>query len=273
MKKLIYQFWKGKRPDYSYASEELFQKYAMQINADYYLGNGKIKLRCLHKRYFAALMPLLTKDFDEYDIILYVDMDIVPVFNLKKDIFELTNGHIMMCEEVCQPQLRTNMKGKINSQNDVKWANTVEDLCGKRPFLEKTGKPRVFNSGVVIYTRNGINFLRKKLPSILRYQISMKLRGLPKFYSFDQNYLNAFLNLDGVQFSKLPEIWNSQVIRYEDNSDQIHLLDRRSEKTCFIHVQPGPLKKKLSKHDMLMISQGCYSIAENINGPSPSKFS
>lgn len=36
-----------------------------------------------------------------------------------------------MSEEVCQPELRTNMQGKINSTNDIKWANIVEQTWAK----------------------------------------------------------------------------------------------------------------------------------------------
>ena len=265
MKKLIYQYWKGKRPDYTHASEEMFRKYAEQVNADYFLGDGRrINLKCLHKRYFAALMPLITDYFQDYDIILYVDMDVLPVPDLKKDIFALAEGHIMMCEEICQPSLRANMQGKINLKNDLKWADTVESIWGKRPFTDNSGRPRVFNSGVVLYTKAGTNFLKKKLPNILRYQIAMKFRRLPKFYSFDQNYLNSFINLDGIEFKILPEIWNSQVFRYLDKFANVHLLDRRTDNTCFIHVQPGPIKRKMSKTEIQSIASGHYPITEKI---------
>ena len=72
MTSLIYQYWKGSRPEYSYASEAAFRNYADSIKADYHLGNGQINLRCLHKRYFAALLPVLKPDFDKYDSILDV---------------------------------------------------------------------------------------------------------------------------------------------------------------------------------------------------------
>ena len=62
-------------------------------------GNGQINLRCLHKRYFAALLPVLKPDFDKYDSILYVDMDVMPAPDLKQNIFDLAEGHIMMSEE------------------------------------------------------------------------------------------------------------------------------------------------------------------------------
>lgn len=39
MTSLIYQYWKGSRPEYSYASEEAFRNYADSIKADYHLGS------------------------------------------------------------------------------------------------------------------------------------------------------------------------------------------------------------------------------------------
>ena len=264
MTSLIYQYWKGSRPEYSYASEEAFRNYADSIKADYHLGNGQINLRCLHKRYFAALLPVLKPDFDKYDSILYVDMDVMPAPDLKQNIFDLAEGHIMMSEEGCQPELRTNMQGKINSTNDIKWANIVEQTWAKRPLEDHLKRPRVFNSGVVLYTREGIAAIRNKFPSILRYQIAMKLRRLPKFYSFDQNYLNAFINLDGIDFRPLAEKWNSQLLQYFDGAGRSHILDRRETDTCFTHVQPGAIKKSLTQQDMKDITLGTYDLDANL---------
>lgn len=255
MKTCIYQYWNGSRPAYTYGSEELFRSYADRIGADYFIGDGSISINCLHKRYFGALLPFYSNRFWKYDYVLYVDMDVVPVHDCCVDIFANITGDIMMAEEPRQPEMRENMKGSITAANDKIWAKVIKRWWNVDVELDFLQRPVVYNSGVVAYSNNAIRNFKKLLPSVLSYQLAMKLSGLPRFYSLDQNYLNAFLRKPDVNFSKLPACWNSQVTRWTDLHDVSHLEDNRNNETQFIHLQHGADKNKMTKTQIMDVSK------------------
>ena len=89
----------------------------------------------------------------------------------------------------------------------------------------------------------------------------MKLSGLPRFYSLDQNYLSAFLRKSDVNFSKLPACWNSQVTRWTDLHDVSHLEGNRNNETQFIHLQHGADKNKMTKTQIMEVSSVSLSLA------------
>ena len=258
MKTLIYQYWVGKRPAYSYASEMLFRSYAKRIGAEYFFSDRRLERRCMHGQYFGALRPIFEKEFHSFDAVLYVDMDIIPAEGLNENIFSLCSSHIMMAEEEKQPKLREDMRGNINHKNDMRWKFFVEKIWRNKVLADEVGRPRVFNSGAVLYSKNGMMLLEKLLPSILKYQISMKLLGLPRFYLLDQNFLNAFILREGIKFLELPKKWNSQVTSFTTRSGFSRISDDRSEDTCFVHMQHGPAKQTMSFADAMLVSTGEY---------------
>lgn len=259
MRTLIYQYWNGKRPEYTYASEELFREYAKYIGADYLLGNGSVSIRCMYKRYFGALLPIYSKTFWEYDYVLYVDMDVIPMSGLCENIFDHANFDFMMSEEFEQPEIRSSMAGSINSLNDKIWMDTIKKIWNIDVDVDDLGRPLVYNSGVVLYSNNGMKKIKSIFPPVLAYQLIMKFRGLPRFYSLDQNYLNSFKNLPGIGFGSLDRCWNSQVTRWSDRAGASHLEDQRTERTKFVHLQHGSVKNLMSKNQALDVSSSNYN--------------
>lgn len=254
MKTIIYQYWSGIRPEYSYASEELFRNYAKAVGADYLFADDVYPIRAMHKRYFGALRPILDPSFHEYDAVLFVDMDVIPRAAPVDDIFADLSGHIMLAEESKQPELRQDMKGNINGRNDRRWARISEVVWRSHVARDVASRPKVFNSGVVLYSQEGLRVLNRILPSVLSYQISMRLAGLPRFYRLDQNYLNTFIGKKEVDFVPLDGRWNAQITMVQQEDGTPRLIDERDEHSQFFHMQHGPTKPDMSREDAAAVA-------------------
>lgn len=237
----------------------MFRDYAQRIGADYLFSEEEIAIRAMSKRYFGALRPLYDPHFQTYDAVLFVDMDVIPKADLSENIFDCLDGHIMLAEETRQPSLRMDMKGNINAANDVKWAKVVQRVWRTKVARDAQNRPRVFNSGVVLYSAEGLRALRKILPPVLAYQLSMRLAGLPRFYRLDQNYLNAFLHREGVDFKALSGHWNAQITMLSDIDGNPRLLDERSPDSRFFHMQHGPSKPHMSRAEALAVAKGDFA--------------
>lgn len=258
VKTAIYQYWRGKRPPYSFVSERLFRHYAAAIGADYHFSNGDIDFPCLYKEYFGALLPIYSKMFSRYDAVLYCDMDIIPREGIFQNIFDETEGDVMMVEETVQPDLREDMSGDINSRNDLRWASLVSKIWGRDVWRDDLGRPRVFNSGVCLYSKTGLEKIRTISPSVLAYQLMVKLFGLPRFYCLDQNYLNAALCDAAIDFKPLNANWNGQITRYLDLNNVARLVDLRTNETCFFHLQHGAQKNRMTEAEARSVARGDY---------------
>lgn len=137
----IYQYWSGVRPPYSHVSERLFRDYAVRIGAQYHFGDGRVPIRCFHKRFFGALAPIWFDDFATYDAVLFADMDVIPVAGLSEDIFASLTGDLMMCEEPGQADLRADMRGAVTARNDLSWARAVRSFgAWGRSWMRRGGR-------------------------------------------------------------------------------------------------------------------------------------
>lgn len=258
MKTLIYQCWFGPRPTYSLVSERLFRAYAERISADYLFSDQPINKSCFHKQYFGTLRPVFDLALHTYDAVLFVDMDVIPIEGISDNIFDDLEGDFMMVEEVDQPRLRKNMAGKINSENDLKWASVIKKAYRIEVPRAVDGAPKIYNSGAVLFSGDGLAKLRSELPSIALYQMRMALRGLPRFYLLDQNYIGAFLPHKSFNFRELDSKWNSQVTSVSTQNGETKLLDYRTPETRFIHMQHGPCKTQMTEEETMSVSHGSY---------------
>lgn len=262
MKTMIYQYWSGVRPEYSYASEVLFRDYAKAVGADYFFADDVYPIRAMHKRYFGALRPILDPSFHEYDAVLFVDMDVIPKAAPVENIFDELLGHIMLAEEPKQPVLREDMKGNINGRNDQRWARISEALWRTKVARDDVNRPKVFNSGVVLYSQEGMRVLKRVLPSVLAYQVSMRLAGLPRFYRLDQNYLNTFIGKKGVDFRPLDGRWNAQITMVQTSDGTPCLIDERDERSQFFHLQHGPTKPDMTREEAASVAVGAFDFSQ-----------
>lgn len=244
-------------PPYAEVSKELFASYARKHSAEYVFEENPQYFRNKYARYYNALRPIFDSRFHNYDHILFVDMDVVPLSACREDVFESPIEHIGMVEEVDQPELRSNMLGRINAKNDKRWARIVKAVWGVQVPLDELGRPKVFNSGVVLYTKAGLNFARNNFPSVRLYQYIMTLAGLPRFYRLDQNYLGAFIGKSGCGFSTLSDGWNSQVTSIKTLSGDDVLVDQRNALTKFVHMQHRG-KNKMNQGNVRDVADNNY---------------
>ena len=259
MSRLIYQYWSGEMPIYAQVSKDLFTTYAEKCGAEYRFDQDPQFFKSKYSQYYNALRPIFDPAFHHYDQVLFVDMDVVPVLGLDADIFATTRAQIAMVQEVDQPQLRSNMRGNITTKNDLRWAKVVNFFWGVQVPLDPLGRPRVYNSGVVLYSKSGLNFARKAFASVKTYQYLMTLVALPRFYRLDQNYLGAFVGRTGCDFSELSADWNSQVTSISTADGKGLIMDTRTSSSKFIHMQHAKgIKNNMTRADVLSVAAGTY---------------
>ncbi len=211
MKGLIYQYWRGALPGYAQLSQRLFRDYAEAHGLDYRFDDNPDFFTGKYAEYYHVLRPLYDPWFHQFDRVLYLDMDVFPTQTASGAIFAEEIGHLAMAEERDQPLLRQSVTGPINARNDARWAGLLSRLYGVQVPRTDMGAPRVFNSGVVLYSGDGMRACPPLFPNRRLYGLMIRLAGLPRFYRLDQNYLGLAAFRPGVQFTELPDIWNAQV--------------------------------------------------------------
>jgi lipopolysaccharide biosynthesis glycosyltransferase len=234
MKNLIYQFWSGDVPYYAKASAKKIKEYSDYIGADHkvYLNDDFVKSENSH--YHNCFRPILDTSFHEYDSVLFLDMDIFPVENIKENIFETDVRGIGMVEEWHQPELRYGGNGPICGRNDEEWASRLKKHYGIVLPRNEKQQLKVFNSGVVYYTKESLVNAYEKFPKLNDYQRVMQ--GMNRFYSLDQNYLGGMAFLETTEFTQLDNKWNSQIhFQGQGNPRPIH--SNITDDTQLVHIQ------------------------------------
>ncbi|WP_170973384.1 glycosyltransferase [Rhizobium sp. FKY42] len=235
MKTLIYQFWKGEVPDYARLSRRLFRDYADRHGADYFFEENPTFFTGKYAEYYHAVRPVWDPDFHNYDRVIYVDADVFPKDNASGEILTTPVNHIGMVEELAQPQLRKGRKSPIRHSNDMRWAAFGSAFFHSTPPRTADRSPRVFNSGVIAYTREGMVAAYQHFPQIRTYVMAMRLALLPRFYRLDQNYLGISCFRAGMQFTALEQRWN-RILEQGDIGEDYLARETKSD-TAFVHWQ------------------------------------
>jgi lipopolysaccharide biosynthesis glycosyltransferase len=232
----IYQYWNGNLNSAAKVSRENIAKYCKYINAEYIFEHNSNWSKTI-STYFDAFRPIYDDMFKKYDNVIYMDMDIFAMDNLKDNIFECNVPYVGICEEISQPWMREkyNVAGHINSVNDERWEQAVRTIIPsfKQPRDNKN-RLRVFNSGVVFYSNQGLLECREKFTPFEEYVSAVKSIG--RFYQLDQNYLNAQLFNGTIDTTVLDNKWNSQ-IHYHGQDKPRKINDERKNRACLVHLQ------------------------------------
>lgn len=265
MKAIIYQYWEGKLTPGNKAGQELMEEYAKSIGVEYkfelnptWPEYARINRQGLGRfqPHFGAFKPIFDKDFDHYDYILFADTDVIPMAhsraNPRKNIFAEFMGRrheqaeagespvdLWISEEYMMPQMRADVSigGDINFKNDVKWAQLMKKNYGIDVPYDSEGRPRVFNSGVVMYSARARQIAQEKFPDFRRYNHAIRSAGLTPFYGCDQPYLHAMM-CKYFDWEVMPYKWNSQMfLTPGTEGDNRPTSDYRQEDTQFVHLQ------------------------------------
>lgn len=266
MKAVIYQYWEGKLSPGNEAGVKMMKEYADAIGVDHVFElnpswpeEARIQRKNLgqYQPHFGAFKPLFDKAYDNYDYILFCDTDIIPITHSRerprRNIFadfmgrrhEMTENNqypvdIWISEEYMQPQIRTKHNiGGICNANDERWVKLIESTYQVKMPRTAGHLPKVFNSGVVMYSANARMQAQNNFVDFKKYVEMTKQNGLPSFYSCDQPYLHAMLEFCKFNWEIMPYIWNSQLHHTPGTRGQEPrpISDYRTEQTQFVHMQ------------------------------------
>lgn len=246
MKNLIYQFWnKDEITTGTRASSRNIKEYADRIGAEYLFEHKPNFVTNLggYSPHYGRFKPIYDKKFEKYDNILVLDIDIFAVDGLKENIFEQidTNTDIGICTEPWQPQWRKKDKGHISGENDERWARVVKNKWKVDMPRNEEGLLKVYNSGVILYSRQGLDKAKKNFVPFKEYVDLMRINGLSNFYGADQNYIHAMMHVvKGFKYKELHNGWNSYmhfIGRAKDEKTRRPINDTRTDETKFCHIQ------------------------------------
>ena len=217
--------------------------YADRIGADYLFEHNTLWLTGYgrNSHLYGHFKLVYDDSFNEYENILYVDCDVYPVDGLSDNIFEDCTGDIGLCEETWQPQNRLRMNGHhISNAWDEVWLGAIRKKWKVDLPRTADGLPKVFNTGLILYTRNGIKKLKQSLVPIKEYIAYIDGAGLGSLYKCDQNYLHAMIFVCGLDLCELSTDWNSLVHGYFTDGARRRkkaLNDLRTSSAKFVHIQ------------------------------------
>ena len=243
MNNLIYQFWDNQhhtgRTNLAgvKASWKNIKSYANRIGAQHMVEENPPLLHNLHSAmYYGTFNPVYREEFHKYDNVLFLDSDVHAVEGLQENIFEGFNADIGICADPLQAKLRARTKvGLINRYQDELWAKSVEEKWKIKLTRTEEGFLKVYNSGVVLYSQNGmINAKKNFLPFAEYINYVLSIKGLLPFYVADQNYLHTTLFASKTNFVELDNGWNTLITYHEKNEKRI-VYDRNAN-TKFIHT-------------------------------------
>lgn len=236
----IYQYWDGNPTPECYASVAAMKEYAERIGAEHIFeldpkfasGLGK------YTPHYGQFKVVYDESFDKYDKILFTDTDVFPIENLNENIFdEIGDEDVAIAEEWNQIETRKKHTiAGINNQNDRHWASVVDNAYNITVPRAECGSPRAYNSGVVLWSKQGRKNARATFVDFKTYVHKINLSGLPAFYTCDQPYLHAMMMK--LNWKELDYKWNSSVHYTPATKDPRPVTDLR-DGANMVHVQLG----------------------------------
>jgi len=222
MKNIILQHWTGEMDELGLASQKNISRYAKSVGADYRLLRGDV----LDASFIPPMQKLfmLDESFDEYDVVVMLDMDMFVRKGMDKNIFTDETGY-----------------GKHTAVQKMLSKKIVQ----RYPKLGKAGYP-YWGGAVYRFPRED----RQKL----RQHLSMEdFRPFDNHYNFaDEGVMHVLavrsgmkLNEDSYMKSNLWECGN-----FEDNVDQCYFIHIRTKIT-----PKGPKQDKILNY-RAMVARG-----------------
>ena len=160
-----------------------------------------------------------------------------PVDDLEENIFETFTGDIAMATEPLQPYYRV-VKGL--DHKDKTWARLVENAYGSQPPKDEQGRYKVYNTGVVLFSKNGLAKCREYFPEFKSYVNMINHAGISGVHTTDQGYLHAMVFAMPIEFQELDNEWNRLIVydpTVQSVMNQRKVCDPRTPNTKMVHVQ------------------------------------
>lgn len=236
---LIYQYWDGEITGAVKAGSKAMKEYADVIGVDYLFEDNPRTYKNFGKYspHYGQFKILKHSKFEKYDNIMFADTDVFPVYGLDKNVFDKFTGDVSVAEEPFQPAWRfENKNHHIGHYADEKWADIVTKRFKTKLRRTPEGLMKIYNSGVVLYSRKGIDSINKYFEDPATYYNVIAGTGLSPFYRCDQPYLHAMMLREEIEFQELHSKWNT-FVHYYGNDKPRKINDERTCKTCFVHIQ------------------------------------
>ena len=240
---LIYQYFDGDITPEVEAGVHLMTEYAKTVGVEYMFEHNTDFLQTHYQYttgnriqnndvYFGSLKPLLDPRFDQYDKILYADVDVLPIEGLTDNIFDELTGEVGVVEETFHDRIPPT---KLKKLKEWKEEVAVVDVS--------------FNSGVVLYSKQ----IREKarnwfdLPKYVEWMIDKAPRlndfenRMPdEYFLTAQPYLQYMLHKNNADIQLLSQDWNGHIwtdsVKLFNNVSEIW-NDMRTPTTKFVHCR------------------------------------
>lgn len=244
---LILQVWVGPIRPGVQASVDNIKLYANAIGADHEFSldpTTGMSLSGVSKGYYDWMNPIVDRKYDKYDNIAVIDCDVYTPDGMTENIFDVPYEDFGICTEPEQPKLRAqDPGGRIGQAADEKWATILKQRLGIALPRDDQGLLKVYNAGVVLFSRAGIEKARKRFLTYIDYINLIRSYGMDRFYWLDQNYFHAMM-VGYTNYTELNNDWNA-LIHYQGKRDDKKerpgygraINDPRTTTTKFAHVQ------------------------------------
>jgi lipopolysaccharide biosynthesis glycosyltransferase len=241
VKNLVYQYWLGIPGVAVEHGVHNMEQYAKRIGAEYQFKRNPTWANQYTDipQYYNAFEVIWNPVFEEYDNILFADTDIFAVQDLSESIFDQDIADIGVCREEHKEISRSKGEGLFTSKHDKLWNSYLKNKYKVDMPLNDNGDMKIFNSGVVVYTRKGREKARKRFVKFREYTDLMAATSLPRFYRLDQNYLHANMIIADMDITEMYNGWNTQIHYTGDaKQDPRPIFDGRDDRVAKLcHVQ------------------------------------
>ena len=245
MKNLIYQYWDGPVRPSAQAGVDNLKRYAERIGADHIFEiNPKWVLSQgwnfgKYSPHYGQFKVVFDKKFSEYDNILFCDTDIFAREECDENIFEEVQGyHIGICREKFQESQRKISLGRITTERDERWAQLMKEYYRTEMPRNEKGQLKVYNSGVVLWSREGLEYAKENLRDMKEYVNLIQRNSFDSFYFCDQPYLHAMMYVAKMKVKELHDGWNSYIHYTHDKiQPEKRMIDLRTDETKLVHIQ------------------------------------
>ena len=232
MKNLIVQYYIGDEvPEWAQMSSQLFQRYAEKHGAEY---EFKTDFEYCKNHYFENLKVVYLDKYEQYDKILYVDVDVIPE-NMNENIFDVKIDDIGLVPEYRHADMDAPpLFATPNYQNLYKNSAKMFEVPIRKP--KTVNAPYLMmNSGVILWSKKGRLIARKKFVNWNAWYD--KLSKVNHQICLDQPFINGQVTKH-LKYTELPLKWN--------HFPRFRFYEGRVPKDInFIHYTGG--KKKLIK--------------------------
>jgi lipopolysaccharide biosynthesis glycosyltransferase len=195
MRNLVIQFFDKDLPKWADISSRLFNSYSKAVGCEYIVDTKKEYAKV--SPYFEHLKLIYDPAFEQYDRILYVDMDVIP--ETHQNIFLENIQDVGVVAERNYPHMTT-VAGFTTKENQKAYGSALSQF--KLEGIKEAENYIIFNSGVILWSKEGRMKARKSFMPWDQWFNGIKQPQM----KLDQPFFNSQLNK--LDYTELPLKWN-----------------------------------------------------------------